>query len=51
MNKYHITQSDYSEIARLKSQGFTSGILDTEDEDGKPVRIVWKDDKSTAFYR
>ena len=36
-----LTQEDLNDLALLVKNGNTSGILDDEDETGKPTRITW----------
>lgn len=41
MEDLELNDTDRAEIARLIKDGATSGILDSEDEDGNPTRIDW----------
>jgi hypothetical protein len=37
----YLNDNDLSEIARLITGSNTSGILDSEDDKGRPTRITW----------
>lgn len=41
-NELEITTEDQDEIARAILKGCTSGILDSENEDGDPTRLSWE---------